>query len=879
LIAQSLGSYRILARIGEGGMGEVYRARDSRLERDVALKVLPPFLAADPDARARFEREARAIAALSHPNILAIHDFGSSEGVDYAVMELLEGETLRARLGSGPLPSDKAVEICGAVAHGLAAAHERDVIHRDLKPENIFVLQDGRVKILDFGLARRSSSGPATQDSATQLRATEPGTVLGTVGYMSPEQVRGDVADHRSDIFSLGCVLFELLTGRAPFARETAAETMTAVLREDPPWQQLEDRGTPTPLEQVVRHCLEKRPAERFQSARDLAFALHALTRVSSSRGVAPAPPVRRRPVGRVLAALGLIAVGAAFASAVVAWRLAASKAPDLLAMTSVASPPDVVFAFHHGFGVSPDGTRIVFAARAADGSEALWLRNLADDRPRRLDGTAGASYPFWSPDGRDVGFFAANEVKRVPADGGPVQVICGTTVARFLRGAWPTPGTILLSGVHGVTSGVFRVTASGGTPERVTPDGVAAANVQAISANQFAYAVRTPESMEFYLASLDGASAPVKVAGLDTRYAHFVPAAGVVLFSRGLTLYAQRFDADAGELLDEPLAIARAPGSPMEWFALSLGGPVLAMLSPMLDHSQGDPGDPLSRLLWIDRSGREVGNLPRHVGRFWGVRLSPDGRRAAVNPDADIWIYDDVTGGRTRLTSSPVDEWNAVWSADGRRLVHRADPDLMMRTAEGEGTPELLIASRGERVQATDWSRDGRYLLLESFAYSKPNPTYDVELYDLQVRARRSLLATSFDEGSARFSPSGTWIAYATNATGTFDVYVRRVEGGAALQVSTAGGSHPVWSRDGRELFYLTHDDRIVAVDTSALEARGVLGRSAPLFRTAVNRIMPRTAPYDVSPDGQRFVVNVLEAPEPLTVIQGWQALLARKP
>src|SRR6266498_1626666 len=650
-----LGRYEIRSKIAEGGMGEVYLARDTQLGRDVAVKVLPSTYSDDAERLHRFEQEACAASALNHPNILSIYDIGTHDGSPHIVSELLEGQTLRQRISGTALPQRKAIDYALQIAHGLAAAHEKGIVHRDLKPDNLFITNDGRVKILDFGLAKLTGAGDTnlSQTSIPTRRVdTDPGKVMGTVGYMSPEQVKGRPVDHRSDIFSFGAILYEMLSGRRAFHGESAAETMSAILREDPPELSDTNKTVSPALERLVNHCLEKNPEARFHSARDLAFALEALSGSSPTSAQTVAMPAfasrrmtRRELILGSVAAVGVVAaVALAVALVLSHFRRATTEAH---AVRLFINPPEKT-----GFGsfaISPDGLRLVFVATDASGKSLLWVRSLDSITAQPLSGTEEALYPFWSPDSRFIGFFAAGKMRKIEISGGTVQTLCGASVPR--GGTWSPTGVI----VFGPTPNerLYQVPVAGGEPVPVTkldpsrqeashrwpyflPDG-----------RHFLYSVLGgPQSQGIYVTSLDG-SETRRLLNIPNSIAAYA-APGYLLFRRESTLMAQAFDADKLQLSGEPFIVAEQVGfdvaSFQTFFSVSQTG--------VLVYSGGSYGN--SQLTWVDRTGKQIGLLggPGNFIRPW---LSPDGKRVAVDGvdaqgNRDVWLLDLATGQPTRF-------------------------------------------------------------------------------------------------------------------------------------------------------------------------------------------------------------------------------------
>ena len=878
-----LGPYEILAPIGAGGMGEVYRARDTKLDRDVAIKVLPGSVSRDPDVLNRFEREAKAVAALSHPNILGIFDFGTHEGTAYAVMELLDGETLRSRLDGGALPQRRAVEYALQIVRGLAAAHGKGIVHRDLKPDNVFVTQDGRVKILDFGLAKTAAAPGDAGDtrSPTALAYTEPGTVMGTVGYMSPEQVRGLAVDHRSDIFSFGAVLYEMLSGKRAFQRDTAAETMTAVLREEPPELSAAPLQISPALDRIVRHCLEKSPEQRFRSTDDIAFSLQSL---SESSGIAVStvagPSGRRVPRGVLLGMAGILA-GAIAGSLLTSGRQSAQKVAGRPIRFEVNSPPDQQAV--GTVALAPDGSRLAFTARKVGGNTAqLWIRAIEDSTPRMLPGTEGAQQPFWAPDSASVGFFAEGQLKRVAVSGGPPQALAAVTTE--VRGAsWSGDGRIVFGPTF--TGPLLQVSASGGkvTPATVLDKG------RGEGTHRWPWFLPDGRHFLYYAAGSTGmepgeiwvgnlGSSDVKHVGPSSSLAVYA-FPGYLLFTRGSALVAQPFDSRRLELRGEATPLgADLPSSS------STSG--LRALTASLDgtiawHSLASA---MSQPVWFDRQGHEIARLAEAAAWFY-PRLSPDGQRLAIargiadTTVEDIWMIDLARNVTTRMTVDPADDAAPVWSPDGTRLVFNssrkgAAADLYMMRADQPGSEELLVGSEPPKLADT-WSPDGRFLIFE---VNSPQSRQDLRLLPLEGdRKPVPFLATPFNELNARFSPDGRWVAYTSDVSGTSEIYVRPFhESGGTWRVSNRGGQTPTWKGDGREIYYLAPDSVLMAAPVTGA-APFQTGTPTPLFKVAVSDAADPQ--FDVSPDGKRFLVNeqISLKEEPITVLVNWTAALKK--
>ena len=884
------GPYEIVAPLGAGGMGEVYRARDARLGRDVAIKVLPAGLSVTPERLQRFEQEARAVAALNHPNILALYDIGTDAGAPYLVTELLEGLTLRARLAqegkngtSGLLPVRKAVEYAVQVVHGLAAAHEKGIVHRDLKPENIFVTDDGRVKILDFGLAKLTQPD-ASAVGATTMPTTPPntleGVVLGTIGYMSPEQVRGVAADHRADIFAFGTILYEMLSGGRAFPGETAMDAMTAIVNGHPPELSAPERHIPPALVRIVDRCLEKSPAARFQSTRDLAFAIEALSMHSGAGAVdqmavvAPTRTRQERTAWALAAAMTVLALGTVALTATLylrrapvdQWLLQFTIPPPQAARTqSIASGAPFDLA------MSPDGRRLAFVATDKDGRATLWLRSLDAMAAQALRGTENAGLPFWSPDGRFLAFVADGKLKKIDVMGGPPQIVADKVAT---GGTWGRDGTILFN--VGGNDALSRVSANGGAVSPVTtleqgelrhvqphflPDG-----------QHFLYAV-FPGNATVHVGSLNskGRKPLLSDVGQRVRYSQ-----GHLFYTRAGTLLAQPFDAARLELAGDPRPVAEIQDTGL--FDVSTGG--------ILTYHAGVATDRL-QLAWLDRTGKSMGTLG-DVARYYTIEISPDGahavgeiREQGNTLAGDLWQYDLAGGGRTRLTFDAANTLGrAVWSPDGSRIIlgkksAKGNFDLFEKVLTGSGSERPVLEDTTNKL-ALSWSPDARFLLYN--ATTPGSSTTGANLWVLPLAGDKRpfpYLPSKAQQG--QFSPDSRWVAYESGESGRSQVYVAAFPGaGAKRQVSTNGGTSPRWRRDGKELFWLAPGATLMASMVNGEGSTIEVLSTSTLFAARANGDFP----YDVAADGQRFlVISAVEDPgaSGIAVVVNWPALLKR--
>ena len=873
-VAARLGPYEIVAPLGRGGMGEVYRARDTRLGRNVAVKVLPAGLENDPDRRARFDREAKAVASLSHPNILAIFDVGVADGVAYAVTELLEGDTLREHLGA-PLPVRRAIDIAVQIARGLAAAHEKGLVHRDLKPENVFLLSDGQVKILDFGLAKAIAASRSA-DHETQA-ATDPGVVFGTVAYMAPEQVRGQEIDARADLFALGAVLYEMLTGHRAFQRATAAETMSAILRDDPAEVVTHRPDVPPALDGIVRHCLERNPAERFQSARDLVFSLQALSPTSTSSSITAARAAARRKTSwREGTAWALFTtVAAALAGVLAINRMPRPQAGPTAVRFQVNLPDRMSWGFPLGApegsnsgSISPDGTTLAFVASEPGGKAFLWVRRLDSLTARPLPGTEGAAFPFWSDDSRFLGYFTQTRLKKIAVDGGPSQTI--TELSSTPRGGtWSRNGVILMAMAG---SAILRVSADGGDVTPVTtpdarnsghqwpaflPDGV-----------HFLYYGSTARAV--YLGSLEAGTIK-RIVQSDTNAIFVLP--GQILFGREGSLFAQNFDLTRFEPVGEPRPIveqiswAVAPWN-LGAFAASSGG--------TLTYRTG--GGSHTQFAWFDRSGRPLGTVGP-PGDYLAPALSPDGTKLAFGrrddqPAGDIWTMDLARQTLSRVTFGAGTEIYPVWTPDGGTILYSSPSNGLLATTLSRAESPKLVATIPSMVIPMQITADGKQVLY--FADRGSSTGFDTFVLSLSDGTSTPIVQTPMSDVEPQFSPDGQWLAYASVESGRYEVFVQPVPAtGTKWQISSGGGRQPRWRGDGRELFFVTDDRKLYAVDVRPA-ATFEFGTPTFLFDMPANTVSVRNS-YVPRPDGQRFLVNSLldTAVSPINVVvhAGWDA------
>ena len=889
-----LGTYQITAPIGAGGMGEVYRTRDTRLGRDVALKVLPEEFARDAERMARLRREAQVLASLNHPSIAAIYGFEDSSNVHALVMELVEGPTLAECIKAGAIPVDEALPLAKQICEAVEYAHERGIIHRDLKPANIKISRNDAVKILDFGLAKALEGDPASVDissSPTISRmATQAGIILGTAAYMSPEQAKGKPVDRRADIWAFGCVLYEMLTGRKPFDGETVTDTLAAVIKSEPDWSQL-PANTPQAIRSLLLRCLKKDPRQRLQSIGDARIAIdETLSGALDTGAIAAQPDTRTKIRERITwAGMALFAI-AAMLFAVGYFLRAPQSAPAIV--SQIEPPASTNFALAGRSAgppaISPNGRRLAFSAIASDGKQRLWVRPLDSATAQPLEGTDGATFPFWSPDGHYLGFFANGKLNRIDASGGPPLAIADAPNGR--GGAWNGNGTILFA--PNVNTPVYRISASGGTPQPVTKTSAGAGGIgdrwpQFLpDGKHFLFYAHgnVPQNDATYAASLDG-SEPKLLAPGDSNAAYAPP--GYLLFIRQGTLMAQRFDAGSLRLSGEAIPLAeRAEVNGIVWrgiFTVSENG--------ILAYEAGGATFGATRILWYDRNGKQAAETGT-PGIFDTPTISSDGDKLAItmlNPSAgqnDIWVYDLARGIPTRLTFShgSVNQ-EPVWSPDGKTIAFSSNRSgeyhLYEKAADGTGSTTPLVVDDAVETIAS-WSADGRYLIFDHFA---SQPGSHSEIWAMPLFGERKAFPVVQDKqfyaGEGVLSPDGKWLAYTSNESGQLEIYiVPFLHGSGKREVSTAGGSYPRWRRDGRELFYLSPDNKIMSAEIAEQGASLTIDKVQTLFQ-----VNPAGGlggwEYDVSADGKKFVVvsqGAQQASAPLTLVTNWPALLKKQ-
>jgi eukaryotic-like serine/threonine-protein kinase len=889
-----LGPYEIVAPLGAGGMGEVYRARDTRLDRSVAIKVLPKHLSSDPEAKQRFDREARAISSLNHPNICTLHDVGHQDGTDFLVMELLEGETLADRLAKGPLPPDQVLKYGIEICEGLERAHKSGVVHRDLKPGNVMLTKTG-AKLMDFGLAKSVTvaNAPAAGLTATLMSPgvshplTAQGTVLGTFQYMSPEQVEGKDADVRSDIFALGAVLYEMATGKRAFTGKSQASIVAAILASEPQAISAVQPMAPVALDRVVKTCLEKDPDERFQTVHDLKLQLKWISEGGSQVGI-PAPVAARRkfpPVIWAVAAIALVA-GAALSAA---YFLQAGH-PKGVIRASVLAPEGSEFLSLDIEGgapaISPDGKQLAFVARDKQGAILLWLRPIDSISARPLTGTETAGHPFWSPDSRSVGFFARNKLQKIDIASGSVQTICEAGLGR--GGSWSKDGVILFT--PNTTDVLYRVAAAGGNAVKATQFDASRGE----NSHRWPYFLPDGKHYLFFVRSSQGTDVNGVYGGaldskehhllLRTGYSAAYAEPGYLLSVREQSLVEQPFDANKVALTGDPVPVAEhvaENGATSEaMFSVSQNG--------VLAYQPGQNAAVGWNLVMYDRSGKKVSDIGTNL--FLWPSLSPDATKVAVGVTdihfgtPDLWAYDLARGTRTRLTFEPGREGNAVWMPDGQSVIFGSDQTglthVYRKSINGTGATETVLETADTVEVPRSVCHDGRYLLYERRA-GNTKTKYDIWALPLGGDHKPfPLVQSDFDDLAPAFSPDCNCVAYMSDDSGQFEVYITHFpDATGKYQVSTSGGVNPHWRGDGKELFFVSPQDRNLNSVSVAQQGKGLeLGSARKLFPT--HAVSQQLGPFDVSADGQRFLVNgenVQVTNEPVTLVVNWDAELKK--
>ena len=891
MIGTKLGPYQILDKLGEGGMGEVYRAHDSKLGRDVALKILPPAFTSNPDRLARFEREARLLASLNHPHIGAIYGLEEAGGVRALVLELIEGPTLAERMAAGPISTRDALEIVRQISEALEAAHEKGIVHRDLKPANIKIAPDGSVKVLDFGVAKAtahdSADGALSSAATATMEATAHGVIVGTAAYMSPEQARGQPVDKRTDVWAFGCVLYEMLAGRRAFAGDTASDVLARVIERDPDWAAL-PAALPEPIRRLLERSLRK---DRRRRLSDIADA-----RIEIDDALA-APVLHDRPavVGRTARSVlwgsaALVLVLALGAAGFFLLRPAAAVSPVRLSATI---PPGMRFQVGGGAAgapagnsgsISPDGSKLLFTLIDGTGKWQIWIRSIDGVAAQPLAGTEAANNPFWSADSRYVGFFddGTRKLKKVDVTTGSVTTICDAPGGR--GGSWNRDNIIVFARSN--AEGLFKVPAAGGELSPATTLRAGEAWHRSPSflpdGRHFLYRVNGA-SPGVFLGSLDSLEG-VRLLDADSNAIYAPP--GYVLFTRQAMLLAQAFDDVSLRLVGEPVPVAEDVATDLvnglSAFSASDNG--------VLAYRKGGIRSVNFQLTWFNREGKLVESVGS-AAPFRGVDLAPDGMRAAIHRHdtvgGDLWILERARGTMSRFTfDAAQDNSAAVWSPDGTRVAYSSIRGgkwgLYQKPSNGSGAEEPLLES-DVRVAPDAWSRDGSSLVYETIG---PETASDLMLLPLGSRTPTPLLHTKFNESTGQVSPDGNWLAYQSNESGSSEIYLDAFpQGGAKLKVSTAGGSNPRWRGDSRELFYTLPSPNSLKMVATSLRGNGSsleAGSPVTLFEYPYLGVT-HPAPYReyaVTADGQQFLVERLAADEVGTTVEvvlNWNAALSK--
>ena len=879
-----LGPYEIQSPLGAGGMGEVYRARDTRLDRTVAVKILPSHLSENAEARQRFDQEARTISSVNHPHICTLYDVGHQDGVDYLVMEFLDGETLAERLRKGPLPMEQVLRYAVDICDGLEKAHRCGVIHRDLKPGNIMLTKVG-AKLMDFGLAKSVMASSASASNLTVTVSTPPashpltaqGTVVGTFQYMAPEQVEGKPADPRSDIFALGAVLYEMATGKRAFEGKTPASAMAAVLERDPAPISSIQPMTPPAFERLVKTCLAKDPDDRWQTAHDVKLQLRQIieagSQITSSATVVVSPRKRTRALPWIIAAAALAAV-----AAVALFLLYQANQKELPVLRVEINPPDKaqfnLSGDHAGpAALSPDGRYLVYSANGANGTQ-LYLRALDSTSAKPLPDTEGGMFPFWSPDSRAIAFFTDDKLKRIELTGGTAVTICESTLGR--GGSWNQDGTIIAAISY--NSGISRVPASGGTPTPVTtvdrdnfsshrwpwflPDGKHFLYI-AIKHN----APTSPDTA-VYIGSIDGKENRLVLHTLSN--AIFI--SGRLLYQRENSLVTQPFDPDSGKLSGEPETMSENVQFDSGLWRMNVSVSNNGMMVYAFGSSNGN-----EILTWFDRSGKKLGTVGE-LAEYFDLELSPDEKQLATTElnttTATIWLHDLPSNRHTRLTFAGGAHMTPMWSPDGKQIAFTANQQaaIAIKTLGSSAPEQTLISSPKPIYQAlSDWSRDGRYIMYEQ------GVGFNVDLWVLPMTGDHKPFAYTTEASRGTFSPDGRWVAYVGQEAGRPEIFVAPFPWtGAKWQISNGGGASPRWSADGKELFYFDLTG-LTAVEVKGAGPAFEVGSSKPLFRIPMRGIIARE--YSPSKDSQRFItISPSEgSSQSLTLVQNWMAELKK--
>ena len=860
MVGKTISHFTVLEKIGQGGMGEVYRAKDTNLSREVAIKVLPQQFTQDPQRLARFEREAKLLASLNHPNIAAIYGFEHSDEIHFLVLELVEGETIAERVAKGPVPVKEALEICRQIAEGVEAAHEKGVIHRDLKPDNVKITPEGNVKILDFGLAKAFEAEIPVKDISQSPTLTEEmtqvGVLLGTAGYMAPEQARGKLVDKRADIWAFGSVLFELLTGKRAFEGETITESIASVLKGEPEWEELPE-DTPWRIQDLLRRCLSKDPHDRLHAIADVRIEIKLALDEPLEAGLRPVGTSRAQSTWRRSLPFLLTALVAAALMGLGVWTLSPTATRPVARMVIALSPSqqlDSTGLSEGAVAFSPDGTHLVYVGNRED-ARSLYLRPMDQLEAQPIEGTEGATSPFFSPDGAWIGFFSDGEMKKVPINGGTSVFLADAPTAR--GASWGSENTIVFA--PSTRRGLSLVPASGGRPEIFT----------SVESEKGAISHRWPQFLPGGRAVLFtmGATgrwddALIAVQSLDTgdrrilveggTYAHYVPT-GHLVYAREGRILSVPFDLARLEVTGNPVpvveGVAMHQSNGASNFSFSDSG--------WLAFVPGGVVESLRTVLWVDPLG-PVQALTLPPGTYANPRVSPDGQQVAVwmPSDPNIWIFDSSGDALSRLTFEGAND-NPIWTPDGKRIAFGSNrtgsQNLFWKSADGSGAAEQLTTSEHVDIPSS-WSPDGTVL---AFSESHPTSGWDIWILPLEgERKPQPFLQGPFDESAGVFSPDGRWLAYESNESGTFEIYVQSFpDPEGKWQISTEGGREPVWARGGQQLFYRNDNNQTMAVEIVTQPT--LTSRRPQLLLEEQYQDLPiPSAAYDVAADG-RFIVT----------------------
>ncbi len=874
-----LGPYEIIAPVGAGGMGEVYRAKDTRLDRIVAIKVLPSHFSENPQMKQRFEREARTISSLTHPNICALYDVGHHNGTDFLVMEFLEGQSLSNRLEKGPLAVEQVLKYGVQIAEALDRAHRQGVIHRDLKPANIILTKSG-AKLLDFGLAKYQLKEKAPAASHLETREkplTEEGTILGTVQYMAPEQLEGKEADQRTDIFAFGEVLYEMITGKRAFTGSSKAALISSILSKDPPSVSSVQSLVPAALDHVIRKCLAKDPEERWQNAQDIASELKWISETSQSTQTAVAGKVVRprnwERIGWIAATLILLAVAVLFYT---------TRAPKDKSLVRLSIVPEGETRISGQLSISPNGKSVAFVAKTLTGETALWVRSTDWANAKKLPGTSNAIYPFWAPDNRYIGFFADGKLKKIDMQEGPPQTICEAPVGR--GGSWNKDGVIIFSPNFTATT-LLRVRATGsGNPVSVFPEVPDRTTIHPQflpDGNHFLVQVGgSLESRGIYIGSLD--SKNINQVLNNTGRAEIIEP-GWMLFVRENNLMVSPFDLEKLEMTGEAFPIVENISFDGAYHAFSVSR------NGVLSYSNVDLIN--TQLVWMDRTGKQTADLGG-PGQIIEPTLSNDEKKLAVGQvdstsgRVNLWTVDILRKTFSRISNDrDSNHYASLWSGDGSKVVYSARSeksfDIYEQTASGTAPKRILLSMESAQF-ADDWSKDGKYILFES---EDEKTKYDLWFLPLSGdRKPQPYVRSEFNEAHGRFSPDGKWVAYGSDEIGRSEIYVRRFPdaGSGKWQISTGGGDQPYWRGDGKELYYLAPDGKIMAVEVNAGDTFDASVPTAlfPTFVIPQGLVGSDRNQYVVTSDGQRFLINSSPAQAifaPIMIVFNWMEMLKK--